>query len=64
MASTQTPSAEVAAATTETDPAEQRYPLVLLPDSQTKTITFIRHGEGFHNVAGHADHEEYKNEAW
>lgn len=45
---------------------EQRRPatLALVPMRQTKTIHFIRHGQGFHNVAGHADHEEYKNEAY
>ena len=48
----------------ETDPAEARFPLMMIPLRQTKTIHLIRHGEGFHNVAGHADHDQYKSEEW
>jgi len=40
------------------------YPLVMIPLRQTKSIHFIRHGQGFHNVAGHANHENYKSEEW
>lgn len=29
-----------------------------------QVIHFIRHGEGFHNVAGHVDHENYKGWEW
>ncbi|GFR43714.1 hypothetical protein Agub_g4824, partial [Astrephomene gubernaculifera] len=32
----------------------------LLPVRHTKTIHFIRHGQGFHNVAGHINHDNYK----
>ncbi|GFH14704.1 predicted protein, partial [Haematococcus lacustris] len=38
--------------------------LILLPRSLTKTVHFIRHGEAFSNVAGHADHAQYMSEAW
>ena len=51
----------------ETDAMEDAYPgypLVMIPLRQTKNIHFIRHGQGFHNVAGHADHENYKSEEW
>lgn len=44
--------------------AEQPFPLMMVPLRQTKTIHFIRHGQGFHNVAGHANHDNYKSEEW
>jgi hypothetical protein len=31
------------------------------PRTAAQTIHFIRHGEGFHNVAGRADHDAYKS---
>lgn len=31
------------------------------PCACLQTIHFIRHGEGFHNVAGRADHDAYKS---
>ena len=40
------------------------YPITIMPYRQTKTIHFIRHGQGFHNVAGQANHESYKSEEW
>lgn len=30
------------------------------PPAVPQVVHFIRHGEGFHNVAGHANPEEYK----
>jgi hypothetical protein len=33
--------------------------LSMFPLKHTKVLHFIRHGEGFHNVAGHANPEEY-----
>ncbi|PNG99816.1 hypothetical protein TSOC_014394, partial [Tetrabaena socialis] len=33
----------------------------LTPERYTKTIHFVRHGQGFHNVAGHKNHEMYKS---
>lgn len=43
--------------------AHTRQPqLSLLPVRFTKTVHFIRHGEGYHNVAGHADPELYRDE--
>ncbi|KAG2499069.1 hypothetical protein HYH03_003252 [Edaphochlamys debaryana] len=36
----------------------------LLPARYTKTVHFVRHGQGFHNVAGHIDHELYKSEEY
>ena len=38
--------------------------LVLLPTRYVKHIHLVRHGEGFHNVAGHIDHDNYKSEEW
>ncbi|EFJ50919.1 hypothetical protein VOLCADRAFT_57872 [Volvox carteri f. nagariensis] len=32
----------------------------LVPVRYTKTIHFVRHGQGFHNVAGHINHDNYK----
>ncbi|GIL47218.1 hypothetical protein Vafri_4091 [Volvox africanus] len=34
--------------------------LSLVPVRYTKTIHFVRHGQGFHNVAGHINHDNYK----
>lgn len=39
-------------------PASHPLPCSLTPGLQV--VHFIRHGEGFHNVAGHANPEEYK----
>ncbi len=50
---------------TEGGPASSRpYPLLVLPLRQTKQIHFIRHGQGYHNVAGHLDYANYKSEEW
>ena len=51
----------------ETDDEPQTssaYPLMMIPTRQTKTVHFIRHGQGFHNVAGAKNHENYKSEEW
>jgi len=33
----------------------------MIPEKYTKTVHFIRHGEGFHNVAGAISKENYKS---
>ena len=38
--------------------------LTMAPLRYTKTLHFVRHGQGFHNVAGHIDHENYKSEEY
>lgn len=38
--------------------------LSMAPWRYTKTLHFVRHGQGFHNVAGHIDHENYKSEEY
>lgn len=35
--------------------------LQLVPHRHTKIVHLIRHGQGFHNVAGHADYSQYKS---
>ncbi|GLC37740.1 hypothetical protein PLESTF_001519300 [Pleodorina starrii] len=32
----------------------------LVPVRYTKVVHFVRHGQGFHNVAGHINHDNYK----
>jgi len=41
--------------------SRHRSPLLSSPP---QTIHLIRHGEGFHNVAGHADVAEYRSYTW
>ncbi|GBF94404.1 hypothetical protein Rsub_07218 [Raphidocelis subcapitata] len=41
--------------------APQPRLLQVYPLRYTKTIHFIRHGEGFHNIAGRANHDNYKS---
>ena len=36
----------------------------MIPAKQTKTIHWIRHGQGFHNVAGAKDYANYRLEAY
>eukprot|EP00798_Chlamydomonas_sp_ICE-L_P011676 gene11676-34398_t len=38
--------------------------LSMIPQRFTKTVHLIRHGEGFHNVAGLRDHDEYASDEW
>ncbi|PNW75247.1 hypothetical protein CHLRE_12g518950v5 [Chlamydomonas reinhardtii] len=33
----------------------------MIPVKYTKTIHFVRHGQGFHNVAGQINHDNYKS---
>eukprot|EP01023_Acetabularia_acetabulum_P040833 TRINITY_DN3964_c0_g3_i1.p2 TRINITY_DN3964_c0_g3~~TRINITY_DN3964_c0_g3_i1.p2 ORF type:complete len:336 (+),score=55.22 TRINITY_DN3964_c0_g3_i1:53-1060(+) len=35
--------------------------LFMIPEKYTKTIHFVRHGEGYHNVAGAISQENYKS---
>ncbi|PRW45389.1 phosphoglycerate mutase 1 isoform X2 [Chlorella sorokiniana] len=53
-----------APAHTHSDGSHEEHPMPMIrmiPARHTKVVHFIRHGEGFHNVAGHADPEEYKS---
>eukprot|EP00798_Chlamydomonas_sp_ICE-L_P017560 gene17560-23884_t len=38
--------------------------LSVIPQRFTKTIHLIRHGEGFHNVAGMQNHDNYRSAEW
>ncbi|KAI7841457.1 hypothetical protein COHA_004852 [Chlorella ohadii] len=49
---------------THADGSHEEHPMPMIrmiPARHTKVVHFIRHGEGFHNVAGHANHENYKS---
>eukprot|EP00195_Chlamydomonas_chlamydogama_P017695 CAMPEP_0202890154 /NCGR_PEP_ID=MMETSP1392-20130828/658_1 /ASSEMBLY_ACC=CAM_ASM_000868 /TAXON_ID=225041 /ORGANISM="Chlamydomonas chlamydogama, Strain SAG 11-48b" /LENGTH=295 /DNA_ID=CAMNT_0049573673 /DNA_START=133 /DNA_END=1020 /DNA_ORIENTATION=+ len=41
-----------------------KHRLSMIPLRYTKTIHFVRHGLGFHNIAGHENRDNYKSEEW
>ena len=43
---------------------DQASPYLMIPLRQCKTIHFIRHGQGFHNVAGAKAHSNYQLEEY